>query len=141
METNTLTPDVLAEVVPRREATSDQLRALGLALADWSEGELRPGGLLRSIDNIVLTELLGGDDPTEYVFAVLRGADEDDAITITCRTPQHADPAEAARCLIVACSFRGPGYDRSRAVESLRAAVPAALVEDVRIDGRSWNLP
>jgi hypothetical protein len=140
METNTLTPDVPGEVLPRREATSDELKALGLALADWSEAELRPGGLLRSIDNIVLTELLGGDDPSEVVFAVLYGPQDDECFTITQRTPPHSDPAEAARRLIVACVFRGSVYDRRRAVESLRDAVPAALVQDVLIDGRSWDL-
>jgi hypothetical protein len=141
METNTLIPDVCGEVVPRRDATSDQLKALGQALAEWSDGELRPDGLLQSIDNFVLAELLGGDDPTEYVFAVLRGEDTDDPVTITCRPSPHSDPAEAARCLVIACCFRGPGYNRGRAVDSLRAAVPADLVEDVLIDGRSWNLP
>jgi hypothetical protein len=140
MATDTLTPDVLCEVVPRRGATSDELKALGVALADWSEGELRDGGLLRSIDNIVLAELLGGDDPSELVFAVLHGDNDDDTVTITRLGPPHSDPAEAAQQLIVSCSFRGPDYSRSRAIESLRHAVPAVLVEDVLIDGRSWNL-
>ena len=141
METNTLTPDIPGTVLPRRGATSDELKALGLALTDWSEAELRPGGLLRAIDNVVLTELLGGDDPSEVVFAVLRGEDNGDFVTITQRTPPHSDPAEAAGRLIVACLFRGSAYDRPRAVESLRDAIPAALVEDVLIDGRSWDLP
>jgi hypothetical protein len=141
METNTLTPDVPAEVQPRRDATSDDLMALGRALADWSEGQLAPGGLLRFIDNIVLTELVGGDDPSEVVFAVCYGEDDADVLTITRRATVHSNPAAAAQLLIVACTFRGPGYSRRRVVESLRDAIPAALVEDVVIDGRSWNLP
>jgi len=141
METNTLIPDVACDVVPRRDASSDDLRALGLALADWSEAELRAGGLLRSIDNIVLVELLGGDDPSEIVFAVLHGQDDNDCLTITRRAPVHADPAEAALQLVVACAFCGPTYSRQRAVQSLRDAIPAHLVEDIVIDGRSWNHP
>jgi hypothetical protein len=141
METDTLTPDVPAEVLPRRGATSDDLKSLGRALADWSEGELAPGGLLRFIDTIVLTELVGGDDPSEVVFAVCYGEDDGDVLTITRRAPPHSDPAAASRLLVVACSFRGTGYRRRRVVESLRDAIPAALVEDVVIDGRSWNLP
>jgi hypothetical protein len=141
METNTLTPDVPAEVLPSRAATSDDLKALGHALADWSESELRPDGLLRDIDNIVLTELLGGDDPSDVVFAVVYGEDDDDGLTIIRRATPHADPVTAAALLVVAFSFRGAGYNRRRAVESLRDAVPAALVEDVIIDGRSWDLP
>src|SRR5690348_1998458 len=136
METDTLTPDVPAEVLPRRGSTSDDLKSLGRALADWSEGELAPGGLLRFIDNIVLTELVGGDDPSEVVFAVCYGEDDGDVLTITRRAPPHSDPAAAAALLVVACSFRGTGYSRRRAVESLRDAIPAALVEDVVIDGR-----
>jgi hypothetical protein len=31
-------------------------------------------------------------------------------------------------------------FDRARAVASLRRHVPAALVADVRLDGRSWDL-
>ena len=34
----------------------------------------------------------------------------------------------------------GPGYDRRTALASLRDGVPAALVEDVLLDGRSWDL-
>jgi hypothetical protein len=139
MPTNILMPDVPCEVVPRRDATSDDLKMLGLALADWSAAELRPGGLLRSIDNIVLAELLGGDDPSQIVFAVLRGEDDADTVTILRRTPPHMNPARAARELVVACAFCGPDYNRHRAVESLRDAVPAGLVEDVLIDGRSWD--
>ena len=40
----------------------------------------------------------------------------------------------------VTCAFRGSGYDRRRVIDSLRRAVPAALVEDVLIDGRSWDV-
>jgi hypothetical protein len=141
MQTNTLTPDVTAEVLPRHDATSDDLKVLGVALADWSAAELRPGGLLRAIDNIVLTELLGGDNPSEVVFAVIRGENDADTLMIMRRTAAHSNPAEAARHLIVTCLFRGPEYNRHRAVESLRDAVPAGLVEDILIDGRSWNLP
>jgi len=89
----------------------------------------------------VLTELLGGDDPAAVVFAVIYGEDDGDCLTILRRTPPHSDPADAARQLVVACSFRGSVYSRRRAVESLRDAVPAGLVEDVLIDGRSWDLP
>jgi hypothetical protein len=141
METITLTPDVRCEVLPRRSATSEELKLLGVALADWSGGELRPGGLLRSIDNIVLVELLGGDDPSAFVFGLLDGVDDRDPLTILrCASP-HSNPAEAARRLVVACSFRGLGYSRFRAIESLRGVVPAGLVEDILIDGRSWNVP
>jgi hypothetical protein len=142
MDISTLTPDVPARVLPRPDASSDELNALGRALIDWSEGELGPGGLLREIDNIVLTELVGGDDPSEVVFAVLYGEDDDDdALTITRLASPHSDPVAAARLLVVACSFRRAGYSRRRAVNSLRDAIPAALVEDVLIDGRSWNSP
>jgi hypothetical protein len=141
MDTNTLTPDVPCEVMPRHDATSEQLQQLGQALADWSEAEFRAGGLLRFIDNIVLAELLGGDDPSEFLFAVLYDDDDNDCLTITRRAPAHADPAEAARRLIVSCLFAGTAYDRRRVIERLRQAVPAGLVQDVVIAGRSWNLP
>jgi hypothetical protein len=141
MSPNIIAHDIPAEIVPRREATSDDLKLLGLALATWSEEELRPGGVLRFIDNIVLTELIGGDDPSEVVFSIFYGETDEECLTIVRRTPPHADPAEAARRLIVACSFHGSGYDRQRTVESLRGRLPANLIEDVLIEGRSWELP
>jgi hypothetical protein len=33
---------------------------------------------------------------------------------------------------------RGGNYDRRRTVASLRRHIPADLVEDVLVDGRSW---
>ena len=89
----------------------------------------------------MLTELLGGDDPAEFVFAVLYGETDDDCLTIIRRTPPHSDPDQTAQCLIVDCSFRGPVFDRRRVIASLRHALPANLVESVLIDGRSWDLP
>ncbi len=136
METNTFTPDVACEVLPRGDASSDDLRAL----AHWSETELR-AGLLDFIDNIVLFELLGGDDPTEVVFAVLYGEDSGDCLTITRRAPVQAERPEAFGQLVVACTFRGSSYDRQRVIQSLRSAIPAALVDDIVLDGRSWNAP
>jgi hypothetical protein len=140
MNANLLVPDIPAQIVPRRNASSEELKLLGHALANWSEAELHAGGLLRFIDNIVLVELMGGDDPSEVVFAVLYGETDDDCLTIVRLTPPHTDP-DAAQRLIVDCSFCGAGYDRHQAIASLRNAVPGELVEDVLIDGRSWDLP
>ena len=140
METDALTPDVPCDIVPRHDATSDGLKLLGLALAQWSQEELRPGGLLRHIDNIVLAELLGGDDPSDLVFALVHGEEEGECLTVRrCGLP-HSNPTEAARRLVVACSFSGPGYSRQQAIDSLREGVPSGLVEDVLLDGRSWDL-
>jgi hypothetical protein len=141
MDTNIPTPDILCEILPRREATSDGLKLLSLALAHWSERELRPGGLLAWIDNIVLTELLSGDDLSEVVFAVVYAEAYDDCLTILRRDLRHSDPAEAAQRLVVACTFHGSGYSRTSAVASLRDGVSVELVEDVLLDGRGWNLP
>jgi hypothetical protein len=43
--------------------------------------------------------------------------------------------------LLVFCVVRRGPDCRGRAIASLRAAVPADLVEDVLIDGRSWAQP
>jgi hypothetical protein len=137
MDTDTLTPDVPCQVVPRPDAKSDERKALGLALASWSEQQLAADGLLRSIDNIVLTELLGGDDASDLVFAIVFAESDDDSLTILRRGDQRSD--DAAQDTVVFCAFRGDGYSRCRAIASLRAGIPVNLVHDVLIDGRSWN--
>jgi hypothetical protein len=140
METEAVTPaDIPCEVLPRPDASAAQLRALGQALADWSGTEFAGEGRLRSIDNIVVAELLGGEDPTEVVFAVIHADSDEDSLTITRRVAWPERPAGSAQQLIVSCSFRGAGYDRRGVIAALRAAIPTELVHDIVIDGRSWN--
>ena len=64
-------PDVPGEVIPRRLATPEQLKALGMALANWSERNLGADGLLRQVDVLALLELVGAGDPRPVVGALL----------------------------------------------------------------------
>jgi hypothetical protein len=140
METEAVTPaDIPCEVLPRSDASAAQLRALGQALADWSANEFAAEGQLRFIDNLVVAELLGGEDPTELVFAVIHADSDEDSLTITRRVGWPERPAGSAQKLTVSCSFRGAGYDRRGVIAALRGAIPTELVCDILIDGRSWN--
>ncbi len=138
METDVLTPDIPCEIVPRCDATPEQLKALGEALAAWSEEQFATDSALRTIDNLVVAQFLGTDDLLEMVFAVVYAESADDGLTIT-RRGRGATQAAAPEPLIVFCSFRGANYDRGRVIAGLRAAIPAELVQDIVIDGRSWN--
>jgi len=72
----------------------------------------RHGGVRCRVDAGVLGDLLGGNRPTQ---ALTPGA-EGISFTVGAR-----------------------GYDRRRTLDSLRRHVPAELVEDVLVEGRSWQ--
>jgi hypothetical protein len=104
------------DVILRWTATPEQLHALGAALWRWGNRQAGNTGVYPYLDNQELADLLEGKFPW---------------IRLT------AGDAERRR---VRLWVRGkPFPDRQSAIDSLRGAIPADCVEDVLVEGASWN--
>ena len=108
---------ISCDVIVRWGATPDQLAALGAALWGWCRRSAGNAGVYQYLDNQGLADLIAGRFPSP---GPADGRDE--------RPTAHV-------------GVRGGAYrDRRAAVDSLRRELPANGVEDVLVDGQSWNL-
>lgn len=141
------------EVVPRPGATPAELKALGSALLRWYVRECREDGIAHSVDTEALIELLNGRLPAPRVprlspACVPSGAGEvaEPAAPLNgyeLRAPDVERLRQAlaeARRPAALLRVRAGNYDRARAVASLRQYLPAELVRDVCVGGRSWDM-
>jgi hypothetical protein len=138
------------EVIPRSGATPAQLKALGSALLRWYVRECHRDGIAHSVDTEALIELLNGRPPAARVprpsLACVSGGSDDDAPGLNgyeMRTPAVEQLREAlaeARRSAALLRVRDAEYDRARTVANLREHVAEELVQDVRLDGRSWDM-
>ncbi len=98
-------------------ATPEQLTALGAALWRWCNRAGGNAGIYQSLDNQALADLIAG------------------RLQASSRTPRRAEGRGV--------SFRvrdEASPDRQATLDSLRREIPAAGVEDIVVDGTSWNL-
>lgn len=132
--------DLPCFVLPRRNATRQHLRDLGNVLVAWSDEELRKGSSLAFIDHIALLDLIGGGDPEGPVGEFLgwpapeaTGEESPSSVAtqVVTRTPEELAIFFALR--------RTPAASLRATLARLRAAVPLDLIEDIRIDRRSWT--
>ena len=104
-------------VIPRPDATPRQLQALGAALHRWYRQEYREHGMALYTNEEATRALLDGLWP-----------------------PPDSPKRKTAHRATVPLEVRGGrSYNREATIASLRKAIPAGLVEDVFIDGRSWR--
>lgn len=107
---------VNCEVILRWDATPEQLAAVGSALWRWCNRTAGAAGIYQYLDNQALADLIAGQLPE------------------TSQTPWQADQ-------------RGVGFrvrdetslDRQATIDSLRREIPPEGVQDVVVDGQSWN--
>ncbi len=78
---------LICEVIPRRDASTDELQALGRALVEWKQRILPQKGLRGDLVSVALDDLLSGELPTpagiliaNAARSVLRQANVDAAI-------------------------------------------------------------
>jgi hypothetical protein len=141
------------EVIPRPGATPAELKALGSALLRWYVRECRRDGIAHSVDTEALIELLNGRPPAPRVprpalACVASGSGGGGAAAgylngYEMRAPDVEQLRQAlalARRPAALLRVRDGNYDRARAVANLREHVAAGLVQDVCIDGRSWDM-
>lgn len=141
---------IVCEVIPRKSADPQELKALGTALLRWYVQERESGGVAHSLDTEALIQLLNGRLPPTFPGS-LRSRD----LTLSPSTPPPTflggyevalpnldrlrEALEWSAQPVAIVRVRRWRFDRERAVASLRTHIPAHLVEDIRVDGKSWN--
>jgi hypothetical protein len=132
------------EIVPLRNATGAQLQALGLALRRWSRREMGTDGVAPVVDPRALEDLVSGELPQPMANRLSGMFGKAGALNA-----RRAEPASSQVRNVFpqlpdeqALRFKlhgGPSYNRALVIQSLVQHVPADLVEDIRIDGKSWK--
>ena len=138
------------EVIPRPGATPAELKALGSALLRWYVRECRRDGIAHSVDTEALIEMLNGRPPAARVprpsLACVTAVADDAAPGLNGYEMRAPDVEQLRQALAEArrpaalLRVRDTKYDRAHTVANLREHVAADLVQDVRIDGRSWDM-
>jgi len=105
------------DVILQGSVTPAQLTTLGAALWRWCNGAAGDTGAYQYLDSQVLADLIAGKLP---------------AFSQT--------PRQAARGRVHFRIRDEPSHDRQATVRSLLREIPAAGVEDILVDGKSWNL-
>jgi hypothetical protein len=108
---------IYCHVIPQGGATPEQLTALGAALWRWCTRTAGAAGIYQYLDNQALADLIAGRLPPSG-------------------QPLRQDERRGAHFRVRDGAFR----DRRAAIDSLRREVPAGGVEDIVVDGTSWNL-
>jgi hypothetical protein len=107
---------IQCDVILQGSPTAEHLTALGTALWRWCNRAAANTGIYPILDNQTLADLIAGTFPL---------------------ASQAPRPAERRGVLF---RFRDEeSKDRQAAINSLRQEIPARLVEDIIVDGASWN--
>jgi len=105
------------DIILQWSATPEQLTALGAALWRWYNRAAGNTGIYQQLDNQALADLIAGKLPASS--PTLRQAE---------RGGVHFRVRDEA------------SQDRQATIDSLRREIPTQGVEDIVVDGTSWNL-
>lgn len=105
------------DIILQWGATPEQLTALGAALWQWCNRAAGNTDIYQHLDNQALADLIAGKHPD------------------CSQTPWRAD-----RRGVHFWARDKASDDRQATINSLRRLIPAKGVEDVLVDGTSWNL-
>jgi hypothetical protein len=104
------------DVILQCDANPEQLRAVGAALWRWCNGGVEAAGPYQSLNNQALADLIDGKLP------------------VACQGRRHTEH-RGFRLRVRDETSR----NRREAIAGLRRQLPAAGIDDVVIDGVSWN--
>ena len=105
------------DIILQWGATPEQLAALGSALWRWRARRAKDATIYQYLDNQALSDLIAGKLP------------------MSPQTPRESDPVRAH------LRFRDESsHGREETIRSLRLEIPAEGVEDIIVDGVSWNV-
>ena len=107
---------IKCDVILQWTATPDQLTALGAALWRWCTRAAGTTGIYQYLDNQALADVIAGKLPMSS-------------------QPQWSDNGSGVHLQV----RDEVSQDRQTAIDSLRHSIPAKGVEDIVVDGTSWN--
>jgi hypothetical protein len=105
------------DIILRWNATPEQLAALGAALWRWCSRVAENTGIYQYLDNQALADVLAGKLPRSRQL-----------------------PWQAGRQGVHFWVRDEASDDRQATIESLRRALSGNGIEDIVVDGKSWNL-
>jgi hypothetical protein len=122
-------------IVPRLDLLPTGYKRLGKAVRQWARCA-QQGDTVVWIDQPSLADLMAGEPPATAAVNLFRRAPKpgDRPLTALAR---RLGPKATDRKL--AFALKGGEFDRYSAIELLKEYIPADLVVDVRIAGRSWD--
>jgi|GEM_PF-5090208 len=128
------------EVIPKLELKGEQLRKLGRSLLVWSR-EAWTEGFFNWIDEYALDDLAKGDLPRPMIERLTRRLQESapqaaDQTPLDLAALRRSLGSEGQERTVLICAREEAG--EAAVADSLRRCIPAALVKDVLINGRSW---
>lgn len=107
---------VQCDVILQWNATPQQLTALGAGLWRWCSRTAGGASAYRYVDDQALADLIAGKLP------------------VTIQTPRRPD--QRGVCVSVRDEV---SQERQATIASLRQELPVEGVEDILVDGKSWN--
>lgn len=141
------------EIIPKADATPEELRRLGSALARWSRRESGDDGILSFISRNVLADLSTGKQPPTFLSQYQNMLDETKALYSNPKPLSYEEQLQRASKLkddlgeeralrrLVYFQVRGGAYaNRKDVIASLRQDIPPELVANVLIDNRGWDV-
>ena len=107
---------VNCDVILQWNATPEQLTALGAALWRWCNGTAGAAGIYQYLDDQALADLIAGKLP---------------------RPGRTSRPTERRGVYLRVRDEAS--QDRQATIDRLRRLIPAGGVEDILVDGKSWD--
>lgn len=141
------------EIIPRPDATPEQYRQLGGALAQWSRRESGDDGILHFLSRFVLADLTNGKPPSTFLSQYENMLDEsrqlytnpkpltyEEQLQRSSKLRDDLGEERALRRIVYFQVLGGAYANRKMVIDSLRQDIPPELVFDVMVDHRSWEL-
>ena len=131
-------------VIPRRQGTPEQWQALGEALCRWSKRESVETGLLHHLDHLALFNLAAEISPITGLLnppreAIPAGPRPGGAGTARDGVEEISVGLEEDQNVFFAVRG-GDSYNRQHIIDSLRRDISPELVDDILVDGKSWEI-
>jgi hypothetical protein len=130
------------EIIPRKDSSPEQLKALGAAVRHWYRAGMISGFKPCYVDRRALEDLLRGELPQPWsvrLSAMFADGDHPDSrYGLTSNRIRGAFPDSADKQSIVVRLECAHPASRQALIESLSGNISKDLVEDILVAAKSW---